>query len=76
VVTFLKMEENRNRRLTALKPVASQAEYKESVRQSIPLKRIPPAEDIAGPILFLASEMASYMTGEIVNVNGGNVLCG
>lgn len=35
VVTFLKMEENRNRRLPALKPVASQAEYKESVRQSL-----------------------------------------
>jgi len=28
------------------------------------------------PILFLASDMASYLTGEIVNVNGGNVLCG
>jgi 3-oxoacyl-[acyl-carrier protein] reductase len=44
--------------------------------KTIPLGRFARAEEIAMPILFLASEMASYMTGEIVNVNGGNVLCG
>ena len=47
-----------------------------SVRQSIPLKRIPPPEDIAGPILFLASDLARHITGAILNVNGGSVLCG
>lgn len=46
------------------------------VTSSIPLGRVATPEEIAKPILFLASEMASYMTGEIVNVNGGNVLCG
>jgi len=50
--------------------------YQESVRQSIPLKRIPPPEDIAGPILFLASDLARHVTGAIINVNGGSVLCG
>lgn len=50
-------------------------EYQEVLR-GIPLHRFARPEEIAAPILFLASEMASYMTGEIVNVNGGNVLCG
>lgn len=50
--------------------------FKESVRNSIPLKRIPVPEDIAGPILFLASDLARHITGEILNVNGGSVLCG
>lgn len=56
--------------------VFSDKAFQESVRQSIPLKRIPPAEDIAGPILFLASDLARHITGAIINVNGGSVLCG
>jgi 3-oxoacyl-[acyl-carrier protein] reductase len=56
--------------------VFSDPAFKESVRQSIPLKRIPPPEDIAGPILFLASDLARHITGAIVNVNGGSVLSG
>jgi 3-oxoacyl-[acyl-carrier protein] reductase len=56
--------------------VFSDPGFKESVRQSIPLKRIPPPEDIAGPILFLASDLARHITGAIINVNGGAVLCG
>ncbi len=42
----------------------------------IPLGRVATAEEIAGPILFLASELATFITGEILNVNGGAVLCG
>lgn len=42
----------------------------------IPLGWIATPEDIAGAILFLASDLARDMTGEIVNVNGGSVLCG
>jgi 3-oxoacyl-[acyl-carrier protein] reductase len=43
---------------------------------AIPLRRPASAEDIAGPILFLASPLARHITGEIINVNGGSVLCG
>lgn len=42
----------------------------------IPLRRAATADEIAGPILFLASDLANFMTGEIINVNGGSVLCG
>ncbi len=56
--------------------VFSDEEYKESVRRGIPVGRIASAEDIAGPILFLASELARHINGEILNVNGGSVLCG
>ena len=51
-------------------------EGRERVRQTIPLRRIPPPDDIAGPILFLCSDLARHLTGEVVNVNGGSVLCG
>lgn len=47
-----------------------------SVTSAIPLGRVASAEDIAGPILFLCSSFARHITGEIVNVNGGSVLCG
>ncbi len=49
---------------------------KDAVVAGIPLGRVPTAEEIAWPIVFLASELASAITGEILNVNGGNVLCG
>ena len=57
-------------------PSFSQPGFKEKVRMTIPLRRIPPAEDIAGPILFLCTDLARHITGEVINVNGGSVLCG
>ncbi|HEX9895709.1 MAG TPA: SDR family NAD(P)-dependent oxidoreductase [Gemmatimonadales bacterium] len=52
------------------------ADAREKIAETIPLRRIPPAEDIAGPILFLCSDLARHITGEVLNVNGGSVLCG
>lgn len=42
----------------------------------IPLGRVALPEDIAGPVIFLASELARHITGAILNVIGGSVLCG
>ncbi len=49
--------------------VFSNEVYKESERLKIPVQQIANAEDIAGPILFLASDLANHITG-------GRVLCG
>jgi 3-oxoacyl-[acyl-carrier protein] reductase len=46
------------------------------IEAGIPLGRVASAQDVAGPILFLCSPLARHITGEILNVNGGAVLCG
>ncbi len=55
--------------------LANPEEYKQIV-QVIPMRRVATAGEIAGPILFLASDFANFITGEILNVNGGAVLVG
>jgi 3-oxoacyl-[acyl-carrier protein] reductase len=47
-----------------------------AIAAEIPIGRIATAEDIAAPIVFLSSDWARHITGEILNVNGGAVLCG
>lgn len=56
-------------------PLKSRTERKK-IMDLIPLQRVATAEEIAGPILFLASDLSNGMTGEILNVNCGSVLCG
>jgi 3-oxoacyl-[acyl-carrier protein] reductase len=51
-------------------------EGRRKIEETIPLARIATAEDIAGAVLFLGSPLARDITGEILNVNGGSVLCG
>lgn len=48
----------------------------ESIIKSIPLGRVATPEEIAGPIVFLCTEWGNHITGEVLNVNGGSVLCG
>jgi len=48
----------------------------EAIIKGIPLGRVATPEDIAGAIAFLCSDWANHITGEVVNVNGGSVLCG
>lgn len=47
-----------------------------SIEAGIPLGRVASALDIARPIVFLASDWARHITGEVLNINGGSVLCG
>ncbi|HLX13424.1 MAG TPA: 3-oxoacyl-ACP reductase family protein [Bacteroidota bacterium] len=54
--------------------VFADEDFRANVVQSIPLKRIATAEDIAGSVLFLASDLARHITGATINVNGGSVL--
>jgi len=46
------------------------------IEESIPIGRVAQPDDIAGPVLFLVSDLARHVQGEILNVNGGSVLVG
>lgn len=57
------------------RPVLKGKQGNDVIRQ-IPLGRVGTSEELAGPVLFLASDLSTFITGEILNVNGGAVLCG
>jgi 3-oxoacyl-[acyl-carrier protein] reductase len=48
----------------------------DEIRREIPLGRAGRPEEIAAPVLFLCTAHASFITGEVFNVNGGAVLAG
>ena len=50
------------------------AELKESALKMIPLGRVGTAEEVANCVAFLASEEAGYITGHVLNVNGGMLM--
>ena len=47
---------------------------REAMISTVPLARAGQAEDVAGAVLFLVSDMASYITGQVINVDGGMVM--
>ncbi|HMB83553.1 MAG TPA: 3-oxoacyl-[acyl-carrier-protein] reductase [Terriglobales bacterium] len=55
---------------TSMTAVLSE-EFKQSAVKNIPLGRVGSPEDVASAVCFLASEEASYITGHVLNVNGG-----
>jgi 3-oxoacyl-[acyl-carrier protein] reductase len=61
---------------TEMAALPYQGEGRARIEAGIPLGRVASADDIAGPVVFLCSDLARHITGEILNVNGGAVLCG
>jgi 3-oxoacyl-[acyl-carrier protein] reductase len=72
----------RNIRVNAIAPgvidtpfhAATPAARMEAMRKAVAMGRLGTAEDCAGPIVFLASEMSRYVTGQILHVNGGQYM--
>jgi 3-oxoacyl-[acyl-carrier protein] reductase len=58
---------------TAMTAVLSD-EFKQNAVKMIPLGRVGTPEDVANCVAFLASEQASYITGHVLNVNGGMLM--
>ncbi len=58
---------------TAMTSVLSE-DFKENAVKMIPLGRVGSPDDVANAVLFLASEEASYITGHVLNVNGGMLM--
>jgi 3-oxoacyl-[acyl-carrier protein] reductase len=50
--------------------------FRKKIEDGIPVGRVATPEDIGWPIVFLCTEWARHINGEILNVNGGSVLCG
>lgn len=59
-----------------VRPAFEDEAYYQSVIDAIPLNRMAETDDVALSICFLLSDWSRHITGEILNINGGSVLCG
>ena len=59
-----------------LKSIAKDKAKMKNFLAPYPLGRVATPEEVAGPILFAASDLATFITGEVINVNGGSFQCG
>jgi 3-oxoacyl-[acyl-carrier protein] reductase len=53
---------------------STRARFREDIAAATPLRRIARPEDVAGPVLFLASDWSGFMTGQVLFVDGGLVM--
>ncbi|MCR3757411.1 3-oxoacyl-[acyl-carrier-protein] reductase [Clostridium felsineum] len=53
---------------------ALKEEQRQQILETVPLKRVGTPEDVSNLVLFLASELSSYITGQVINVDGGMVM--
>ncbi len=73
---------SRNIRVNAIAPgviatpfhAQTPAERMEAMQKAVPMGRVGTPEDCVGPVLFLASDMSAYVTGQILHVNGGQLM--
>ncbi len=49
-------------------------EIKEEISKNIPLKRMGTAKDVANVVEFLTSDLSSYITGQVINIDGGMLM--
>jgi 3-oxoacyl-[acyl-carrier protein] reductase len=52
----------------------TRAEFREALMAATPLRRLARPEDVAGPVLFLASRWSGFVTGQVLFVDGGRVM--
>jgi 3-oxoacyl-[acyl-carrier protein] reductase len=57
-------------------PSVNDPETGAKIRAGIPVGRVASPREIAGPVLFLCTPLAGFISGEVLNVNGGSVLVG
>ena len=53
---------------------ATSGSFRDAIAEATPLGRIARPEDVAGPVLFLASDWSRFVTGQVLNVDGGLVM--